>query len=244
MNNSVKEIRNIDIVNLVVFLLGIIFSLTGVIGNDFWMQKKSLDIKTAFLSIGCSLIATSIVTYFTSRYQIRKERIKSIIEIWGLDKIYDTRAEMNHDCDISQSNAKQHIDIVGFGLSSWRQSCTDTLKEKLRAGVDIRILVPRPDTDIIKQRERDEDNIEGNISMNIHLLSEWVTELSQFGKIKIKFYDALPLDFYFRIDDDLYIGPYLYKKQSQQTISFKYVKPGKMFSYYTSYFENIWNSIT
>ena len=52
----------------------------------------------------------------------------------------------------------------------------------------------------------------------------------------------MPLDFYCKIDDNLYVGPYLYGKESQQTISYRFSPNGKGFKYYSNYFETLWNS--
>lgn len=51
----------------------------------------------------------------------------------------------------------------------------------------------------------------------------------------------MTLNFYWRVDDVLYIGPYWYGVDSQQTITYKFSDGGKGFQQYTDYFENLWN---
>ena len=51
----------------------------------------------------------------------------------------------------------------------------------------------------------------------------------------------MTLDFYWRVDDELYIGPYWYGISSQQTITYKFSEGGKGFNQYTSYFDDLWN---
>ena len=64
------------------------------------------------------------------------------------------------------------------------------------------------------------------------------------GTIIIKYYDAMPLDFYWRIDDVLYTGPYWFGTASQQTVTYKFSKGGRGFSLYSNYFEDLWNNST
>ena len=42
--------------------------------------------------------------------------------------------------------------------------------------------------------------------------------------------------------NNLYIGPYLYGKESQQTISYRFNSDGDGYKYYTEYFNMLWNS--
>ena len=65
---------------------------------------------------------------------------------------------------------------------------------------------------------------------------------SNKGKITIKYYDCMTLDFYWRLDDQLYVGPYWFGTESQQTITYKFVKGGRGFDVYTEYFEELWEN--
>ena len=54
----------------------------------------------------------------------------------------------------------------------------------------------------------------------------------------------MTLDFYWRMDDELYVGPYLLNIESQQTITYKHLKGDKGFKLYSDYFESLWNNST
>lgn len=227
--------------NGIVLTIGIIFILVGLLGNDFWMPVEKIETaRNILISVGCSLVATAIVTYFNGKYQLKRQKIKELIDVWGLEEIFETRAIMNQEADRKQSEAKHCLDAIGFGFSSWRQNKEKEVIEMLKRGVKIRIISPVPDTHIILQRENDEEAATGQISKSIHLLQNWVEGLQKYGNIEIRFYKSLPLDFYFRIDDTLFLGPYLYKKQSQQTVSYQFNKHGRMFEEYKDYFETVW----
>ena len=101
-----------------------------------------------------------------------------------------------------------------------------------------------PDSEFVKQRAKEENEKVNSISDSIRELIKWVNEVrnvSSAGSIEIKVYNAMTLDFYWRIDDLVYVGPYLYGIPSQQTITLKNVSPGRGYTMYTDYFENLWN---
>ena len=57
----------------------------------------------------------------------------------------------------------------------------------------------------------------------------------------MKYYDSRTLDFYWRIDDIVYVGPYLPSSESQATITYKFEKDGRDFALYSNYFDELWN---
>ena len=96
----------------------------------------------------------------------------------------------------------------------------------------------------LKQREKEEGKQEGDIRNSINQLVEWADNLNNKnyrGKIVVKGYSSMTLDFYWRVDGEVYIGPYWYGIPSQQTITYKFTDNGKGFSVYTNYFEKLWN---
>lgn len=62
------------------------------------------------------------------------------------------------------------------------------------------------------------------------------------GKICVKEYNCMTLDFYWRVDDTMYIGPYWYGYKSSDTITYCFEKDKKGFMYYSEYFESIWDN--
>lgn len=172
-------------------------------------------------------------------------RLRNINE-WGIDRIFKTRAEKNSESDpILESHNVKCLDGIAFGLSSFRSNREDDVLKCLQNGMNMRLLVMEPSSVFVKQREIEEDVHADSISDSIRKLVEWVNKLnrqSDKGKIQIKYYRAMTLDFYWRIDDRVYIGPYMYNIVSQQTITLKYLKGGKGFKLYTQYFEKLWNN--
>lgn len=165
---------------------------------------------------------------------------------WKIEKIFKTRAEKNAESDpkLEGHNVKI-LDGIAFGLSSFRSNRENDILQCLQNGMHMRLLAMNPQSEFVKQREFEEGVLPGSISDSIVKLVEWVNDLnkqSTNGKIEIKYYNTMTLDFYWRIDDDLYTGPYMYGIVSQQTITFKYVNGGKGFDMYTHYFDNLWDN--
>ena len=236
--NDIKWYRDGAILlNLIVLLSGIVLILAGIIAGYFDRESVS----TVCISVGCSLTSTAIVGFLYVRYQTKHQKMKELMDVWGLKEIYDTRAIMNQSADRAQERAKERVDAIGFGFRSWRQAKTSNVIRMLGSGVRIRILSVLPNTIITKRREIDEEVTVGDISKSIIQLRKWVEELRKYGDIELRFHKSLPLDFYFRIDDTLFIGPYMYKKLSQQTVSYEFSRYGKMFREYAEYFESVWN---
>lgn len=74
---------------------------------------------------------------------------------------------------------------------------------------------------------------------------EWADTLNAKnfkGKIIVKGYNSMTLDFYWRVDNTVYVGPYWYGVDSQQTITYKFLDGGKGFTQYTEYFSSLWDN--
>lgn len=227
------------IVSLALVVLGILLILADL----FWIFSAS----NVFVNIGCSLIASGLVLFFTAvLIDYRKEYI--VWSEWKLERIFRTRAEKNTESDpkLEKHNIKQ-LDGIAFGLKAFRSNRERDVLSCMQRGMNVRLLVMDPTSKFVTQREREESSTEGSISKSIMDLINWADKLnnqSAKGKIKIRFYDSMTLDFYWRMDDEIYIGPYLLNVESQQTITYKYVKGGKGFDLYSQYFESLWNDTT
>lgn len=224
------------IVGLLVLVIGIFLALMDTF---VWHTPSSL-----LLNIGCSLIASSLVILLTT-FLVDVKRENPLDE-WGIFKIYSTRAEKNADSDPELDHAKYQIDAVAFGLGNFRSKYSSKVEVCLRKGVNIRILTMNPDSDLVHIREKEENAIEGQIEKSIRDLVVWADKLNSEnrnkGKIIVKGYDCMTLDFYWRVDNELFIGPYWYGQPSNQTITYAFKEGGKGFAQYTSYFESLWDN--
>lgn len=137
------------------------------------------------------------------------------------------------------------LDAVAFGLSSFRSKQTSKVETLLRKGINIRIITMNPSSQFTTIRDKEEAKSEGYTRHSIEQLVEWANKLNcknYKGKIIIKGYDCMTLDFYWRVDNALYVGPYWYGVDSQQTVTYKFSDGGKGFTQYTDYFESLWSN--
>lgn len=237
--NDKLEIINATLVNEIIAIIGII----SIISSQFICTES--EWRTILISIGCSLLASSIVTFLSSKYLIRISRVKYIIQHWGLEGIYETRQIMNRKADEVLNQSENNLDIIAFGLRSFRDAKTNIVKEKVKRGMKIRIITLDPSSEFVTQREKDEKEVSGQIKKTIQDLIKWVDDIKKESpdpeNVSIKFYNSLPQNFYFRIDDHIFLGPYLYGKTSQQTISYEFKGNSIGYEYYKDYFDKLWN---
>ena len=226
--------RKSIIAGLVATIVGILFILADL----FWCKTA----QNLWISIGCSLIASGLVIVLTAVFV---ERLPfNPLDEWRIKLITSARAEMNKDCEIEFDKAKYQIDVVAFGLSTFRTAQTERqILAHLKKGLNFRILTMDPDSAFVSERERAEEK--ANIKNSIKKLVEWADKLNATGargKIIVKGYNTMTLDFYWRTYNVLYVGPYWYGYDSQLTITYKFTKGGKGFRLYTEYFDRLWNN--
>ena len=216
-----------------IIVVGIVFCIVSIYANNPW--------NTFWLSIGCSLIASGLVILMHDFF-IERKKVSELDE-WKIEKIYSTRGERNVEADPNIVNARYCIDGVIFGISTFRNVHGKRIEHCLRKGVNIRLLTMDPAGQFISYREKEEDAAPGGIKNTITDLVRWADELNQNnpkGTIVVKAYNSMTLDYYWRVDDELYVGPYWYGYKSSDTITYKFSANGRGFQHYGEYFEKLW----
>jgi hypothetical protein len=238
----IEKLKNINakLVNYLIMSIGIILIIISVnIGTNIVLGQ-------ILISTGTSLLASTIVVLISSKYLFKQNEIKKIIEKWGITGIYRTRAHMNEFTNIDLEKNINKLDIIAFGLKSFRHSKGEFIKLKVKQGMKIRILTIDPNSSFLSEREKVEECIDGEIRETIKQLTMWIESLKKYqvsdNQVEIKFYNSLPLDFYFGLDNSIYIGPYLFGIDSQQTISYSFKYNTEGYDYYSIYFEKLWNN--
>ena len=194
-------------ISLLVIIIGGILVLLDI----FWIKT----ITNVWISIGCSLIASGLVILLTAL--LIERRKYDPLDDWKIQKIYSTRAERNSEADPNIDRAKYCIDGIAFGLSSFRPMYGGKIEHCLRKGINIRLLAMDPNGKYITDREIEERSVEGSIKKTIDDLVMWANRLNAKkykGQIVVKGYKCMTLDYYWRVDDEMYIGPYWYGYKS------------------------------
>ena len=230
----IREHKYISLLVLVVVGMTALCVVQGSAIDVFW--------KTILHDLLVSLIAGSVTSlvllFFLSNNE--NENLKE----WKLVHIYSKRSEKNKDSDPKLDKARIKVDVIAFGLKSFRETYTEKVTAAVTKGVKFRIITMNPDSKFIAQRDIEENKQEGATSDSIRKLVSWANELNKTkkGSIIIKGYDCMTLDFYWRVDDDIFIGPYWLGHESRDTITYKYEKGGTGFDVYSGYFEELWNN--
>lgn len=231
-----EKISTERLINIIIALVGVILVIIGI---TFYANEKT---STILISVGASLIASSIVAFLSSIYIQKYRRAKEISEIWGIRSIEEKRTIMNTRIDECTNKAKKQYDIMAFGLKSLREGNPKGINDLLKRGASIRILSVDPECKALNDRDIQEKKTEGQTAYTIRQLIEWVEDLNKTypGQIRIKFAKHLPSEFYCRVDDSIFVGPYQYGKDSQQLFTMEFKNPGKAFAYYEDYFDSLW----
>ncbi|AEG15857.1 hypothetical protein Desku_2321 [Desulfofundulus kuznetsovii DSM 6115] len=235
-------------------LLCMVYIISGIASALIcYIYRENIFLQSFLAGIAGSLIVSGFVSLANLIFLYEEEReefiLAELVKSWGLKRIYRTRQEMNSVCDnYIESKLRKELDIIAFGLRSLRHSpVAKIIEEKVRKGLKVRILTIHPDSQYLKRREIEEEVSEGSIKRTIEDLRQWVEKLKELRPnedcVALKLYDGLPLYFHFRVDNHLFVGPYLYGKDSQQTISFEFENTGSSndgYAYFSEYFEKMW----
>ena len=223
---------------VVVMLIVVIIGFFLAVGDTYWFPTDT----HVWLSIGCSLLASAMVGLLN--VFVVDAKIDNDLDKWALSKIYTTRADKNKDSDPKLKDLKYRLDGIAFGLKTFRTGHQAEIEDALRRGVMVRFITMSPSSKFVAQREKEEKEHAGQIKNTINQLVEWADNLNAKnyrGKIYVKGYDCMTLDFYWRMDGEIYMGPYWYGHSSQQTVTYKFEESGKGFEVYSKYFEELWN---
>jgi len=241
--------RDANFTNLIILLIGIILVLLGLLTNIVDSEKIfNIDlslIQSVLISVGTSIIASGIISFLIVKYiHSYQDSLRNIVDEWGMRRI-DIRSDINPDINEKLQSMDTGMDIIAFGMKNFLSVKGDLLIQKLNKGCQVRILTINPESPYIKQREKEEFELEGQIKNSIDFMIEWArstkNNLSNSDLISVKVYDGLPQDMYQKVDEYVYVGPFLYGKPSQQTIAYSYIPKSKGSKYYISYFNKLWN---
>jgi hypothetical protein len=135
---------------------------------------------TIWFAVGGSLIAAGVAGWVVFVYVLVSEDVSARLEVLsklGVENAFDARSVVIKQEYVKRLEAaRDKIDIIGFGLSAFRQDFVDDLATwKQRA--DIRILLidpefPNMDFSYAAQRDHEENNPPGNIATEVKSLSK------------------------------------------------------------------------
>ena len=93
------------------------------------------------------------------------------------------------------------------------------------------------------QRDAEEGNAPGSISTDVQEFLDRTAEVrvQHPDRFQVRLYTALPSINVFRVDDELFWGPYLVRRQSRNTPTFLVSRGGGLFDRIVEHFELLWS---
>jgi hypothetical protein len=204
------------------------------------------------VSVGGSIIAAAIAGWVLFLYLwLSQDEIHrmEIIRKFGLIEAFESRAvRIKTEYDTRLDHASNAIDIMGFGLRAFNEDFhQDFAKWADRAKVRILLLdpeFPNEEYSIADQRDREENNDVGDIRRDVRAFVRGCAELlkNRRPNFQIKLYRCLPSINIFRIDDNLFWGPYLIGDVSRNFPTFLLDQRGTLYKRLLDHFDEIWSN--
>jgi len=203
------------------------------------------------IAVGTSLFATGVAGVVVFCYvlvtSIAAQRLAVLTEFGFVDAFDARGVAIKPEYERRVNRARQHIDIMGFGLRTLREDyATQFVQWRQRAEIRILLLdpeVPSADHSYASQRDREEGNDAGTIEADVRKFVSTTRELvggEPGHSLKIRLYTCLPSVNVFRVDNELFWGPYLIREQSRNTPTFVFRRGGVIFERIMDHFEQIW----
>jgi hypothetical protein len=207
--------------------------------------------KETLLGVGGSLIAAGIAGEILFLYVASSQQTidkLDLISLAGLQRIFATRSVSIRDEYHSRLRNAKEVDILGFGLASFREDYGSKFAE-LSLKTSFRVLLLDPDFpssghSIASIRDREEGNNDGDIKRDVEAFESTVRRAH--GLVKDKFQVrrliALPSINIFRVDDEIFWGPYLIADQSRNMPTLLVRRGGFLYDHIRAHFENLWKN--
>lgn len=233
-------------INLAVWSAKTTNTIVGLVGAVVILIAVLIGVEKTFsvvmLSVGTSILASAIVSSLNARYLIQQNTAVQTLERWGLERIYETRAEINAETN----KLLQHtttLDICAMGLKGFRDAQGKAIEKRISEGMLLKILTIDPSSKILLDIDQTEGVAAGSTQATIISLIDWIDELKKIqirpNQIELKIYDHYPYDFYFCMDGIVFTGPYQ-AKTSQQTITYKYLANTYGAKTFIDYYNSLW----
>jgi hypothetical protein len=199
--------------------------------------------------IGASLVASGITGLVLFIYIRSSDTLRARLEVFARAGVLDVfpyrSVRIRPEYDRRLATAKQ-IDLVGYGLSHFRQDYEDNFPQWSQQA-RVRILLIDPDfpsknTSLADQRDREERRPVGETRHQVFAFEKAVAEMSGIDpkRFELRRMRAIPAINLLRIDDEIFWGPYLMEQQSRNTPTLLVAQGGFMFEALQAHFEALW----
>jgi hypothetical protein len=214
----------------VLLLLGLLMTVTGL---------------PVLALVGPAVAAVGVVGYVTyglTRQDSAAVRLRTSMSDAGLLDLYEHRVTREYADRIK--NANDHIDVLGFGLGHLLADYCDEFELwSSRAHVRIILIDPQfpAEAPYAAQRDLEERPTPGTIEMDVQNFLAATADLrAKTDRFQVHLMQCLPSITVFRVDDELFWGPYLVGGQSRNLPSLRVGRQGYLFRRLSKHFEDVW----
>jgi hypothetical protein len=221
-----------------------------LLGLVFVLFSATLDGLGAalFFAVGASITAAGVAGWTVFAYVLVSETTARRLEVltkFGIVNAFQGRAVLiKEEYDLRLRGASRNIDVIGFGLTSLREDYRDQFPLwKQRARVRILLLDPEfPDAAFTyaSQRDIEEEDVAPTIAEQVKRFVHEARQILEADRFQIRLYTCLPSVNIFRVDDELFWGPYLIRERSRNAPTFLVEKGGVLFDRLEQHFTKIW----
>jgi hypothetical protein len=200
-------------------------------------------------AIGTGLAAAGVTGWVLFAYVLLTETTAAqlaLLATFGVTGAFMGRSvAIKAEYDRRLSAARSQIDIIGFGLRALREDYAAQF-EQWKRQARVRILLIDPSylaegASLADARDREEDEPPGRIRDDVARFLAETAELHD-ERFQVRLYRCLPAINYFRVDDELFWGPYLLGDQSRNMPTLLTAAGGKLFTRLQRHFDEIWSS--
>jgi hypothetical protein len=199
-------------------------------------------------SVGASLVAAGITGWVVFVYvfagQSTRARLTVIQQLGVVAGFTHRGAAIREEYRTRVNAARRQVDILGFGLSSLREDFAEEFASwKQKARIRILLLDPEfpiPDYAYADQRDLEEQSPENTVANEVRHFVEQSKKLVD-DRFSIRLYRCLPAVNIFRVDNELFWGPYLMGTASRNSPTLVITSNGDLFQQFTKHFDEIWD---
>lgn len=223
------------LVYALVFMLGL---LTVNLGTVAWID-----------GVGSSLVAAGMAGWITLAWVVFNEKRQRQLEVaaeFGIVNAFPFRSvQIRTEYESRLEKVGDRIDIMGFGLRHLLEDMGDQF-ERWTHSAQVRVLLINPDTPTAAsayadQRDAEEGSRPGAIRQDVRNFLERTAELRKKPDFQVRLYKCLPSVNIFRIDDEMFFGPYLLGGVSRNLPTLIVRQGGVLFDRLDRHFNEVWN---
>nr|MDT0662977.1 helix-turn-helix transcriptional regulator [Micromonospora sp. DSM 115978] len=144
------------------------------------------------------------------------------------------------------TEAQERIDVLVFSGTFFAQTqprVARMLRERLSAGVRVRLCFGDPASEAVTVRDR-EEGLTGTLSAKIRASLTYYREIAGVEGCEVRLHPTTLYASLFRYDDELMINPHAYGEpaSANPTLHVRRVDGGTLFEHYTASFERVWDT--